>query len=100
MKVASRPLPQRVVMLVLGALAIAALAVAGNGLMRIVQMQREIASLEADIVRLHTQTQTLAQTVERLRNDPLYIEKLAREDLGYVRQDETVLKFPSQSPPR
>jgi cell division protein FtsB len=33
--------------------------------------------------------------VERLRNDPAYVEKLAREELGYVRPDETVLKFPT-----
>jgi cell division protein FtsB len=36
------------------------------------------------------------QTVDRLRNDPHYIEKIAREDLGLVRQGDTVLKFPSQ----
>jgi cell division protein FtsB len=32
--------------------------------------------------------------VDRLRTDPAYIEKLAREELGYVRPGETVLKFP------
>ena len=32
--------------------------------------------------------------MERLRNDPAYIEKLAREEFGYVRPGETVLKFP------
>ena len=34
-----------------------------------------------------------------LRNDPAYVEKLAREELGMVREGETVLKFPSQPPP-
>src|SRR5207237_13003 len=36
----------------------------------------------------------LPRTVDRLHTDPAYIEKLAREDLGYVREGETVLKFP------
>jgi cell division protein FtsB len=97
----ARPLlPRRVVVLAAGALTIVALAVGANGMMRVWQMQRELASLEQDLGRLRAQTRTLAQTVERLRHDPLYIEKLAREDLGYVREGETVLKFPSQSPPR
>ena len=100
MSLAGRPLPRRVVVLALAVLAVGGLAVGGNGMMRVWQMQREIAAFEADITRLRIQTQTLAQTVERLRNDPLYIEKLAREDLGYVRPGESVLKFPSQSPPR
>jgi cell division protein FtsB len=91
-----RPLPQRVVVLVVSALAVVGLAVGGTGVMRVMAMQRELALLEADLARLRTQTQTLMQKVEKLRNDPLYIEKLAREDLGYVREGETVLKFPSQ----
>ena len=37
-----------------------------------------------------------AITVERLRNDPAYTEQLAREELGWVREGDTVLKFPSQ----
>jgi cell division protein FtsB len=37
--------------------------------------------------------------VDRLRNDPLYIEKLAREEMGMVREGETVLKFPSPAAP-
>ena len=84
-------------LLVAGALVVGGVAVGANGTMRVWQMQRELATLEQEIVRLRAQTQTLTQTVERLRNDPLYIEKLAREDLGYVREGETVLKFPSQS---
>ena len=40
----------------------------------------------------------LTATIDKLRNDPAYIEKLAREDLGYVREGETVLKFPANKP--
>ena len=83
--------------LVAVALVVGGIAVGANGTMRVWQMQLELASLEQEVLRLRAQTQTLTQTVERLRNDPLYVEKLAREDLGYVREGETVLKFPSQS---
>ena len=56
--------------------------------------------MERDLVTLRARTEELTRTVDRLRNDPAYIEKLAREDLGYVREGETVLKFPSQTPPK
>ncbi len=72
------------------------LAVGANGVMRVLAMRRELHTLETDVARLRSQTDTLSRTVDRLRNDPAYIEKVAREELGYVRQGETVLKFPSQ----
>ena len=96
MKRATRRLPRRVVLLVAGALVVVGLAVGANGAMRVWQMERELHSLEQEIVRLRAQTATLTQTLDRLRNDPLYIEKRAREELGYVREGEIILKFPSQ----
>jgi cell division protein FtsB len=91
-----RPLPRKVVVVVLVALAAGGVVVGAGGVMRIMAMQHEIALIEADLGRLSVRTQTLMVTVERLRNDPLFIEKLAREDLGYVRPGEEVLKFPAQ----
>ncbi|HEV8615638.1 MAG TPA: septum formation initiator family protein [Methylomirabilota bacterium] len=67
----------------------------GNQLMRVAAMRREMETMERDLVTLRARTEELTKTVERLRNDPSYIEKLAREELGYVREGETVLKFPS-----
>ena len=67
----------------------------GHQVLRVRQMRGEIAAMERDIVTLRARTEELSRTVERLRNDPSYVEKLAREELGYVRPDETVLKFPS-----
>jgi cell division protein DivIC len=32
-------------------------------------------------------------TVDRLRNDPTYVERVIRERLGYARPDETVIRF-------
>ena len=67
----------------------------GHQALRVRQMRGEIAALERDIVTLRTRTDELSRTVQRLRNDPAYVEKLAREELGYVRPGETVLKFPT-----
>jgi cell division protein FtsB len=63
--------------------------------LRVRQMRGEIEAMERDIVTLRARADALSRTVDRLRTDPAYVEKLAREELGYVRPDETVLKFPS-----
>ncbi len=67
---------------------------------RVWRMRQEIQTLERDVQTMSARRKQLEQQAERLRNDPSYIEKLAREDMGMVRQGDTVLKFPSQSSPR
>jgi len=61
------------------------------------QMRRDMHTVERDLTTLRSQQEQLSRTVDRLRHDPLYIEKLAREEMGMVREGETVLKFPSQN---
>ena len=82
---------------VAGALLVVGLVVyGGSALARVVSLQREVETVERDIVTQRARADALARTVERLRNDPAYVEKLAREELGWVREGDTVLKFPSQ----
>jgi cell division protein FtsB len=87
------------------AVTVAVLAVAaglavygGNGVLRVRAIRAEIQALEREVSSLRERSDKLAATVDKLRNDPAYIEKLAREDLGYVREGETVLKFPANKP--
>jgi cell division protein FtsB len=70
----------------------------GSGVLRVRAMQQEIQQLESELATLRAQTEKLTATIDKLRHDPAYIEKLAREDLGYVREGETVLKFPTTKP--
>ncbi len=72
---------------------------AGRNAVVLWQMQREIEAAERDVARLSAQQKQLEGLAERLRNDPASIEKVAREEMGMVREGETVLKFPSQPPP-
>jgi cell division protein FtsB len=67
----------------------------GHQVLRVRAMRAEITAMERDIASLRARTDELTRTVERLRNDPAYVEKLAREELGYVRPGETILKFPT-----
>jgi len=67
-----------------------------SGALRIRAVRQEITAAERDIETLRARATALTQTIDRLRNDPAYIEKLAREEHGLVREGETVLKFPSK----
>ena len=68
-----------------------------SGALRFRAMQGEIAVAEREIAALRAQAEKLTVAIDRLRNDPAYIEKLGREEHGLVRQGETVLKFPPKS---
>ena len=63
------------------------------------QMRRDMHVAEREVEALRAKQADLTRTIDRLRNDPLYIEKLAREEMGMVREGETVLRFPSQNSP-
>jgi cell division protein FtsB len=87
---------RRLVTAALGVVVVGGLALYGGvGVVRVRAMQQEIRRLEGEVTTLRAQTEKLTTTIDKLRHDPAYIEKLAREDLGYVREGDTVLKFPA-----
>ena len=65
-----------------------------QGVVRLRQMREQLSSLERENVALRREAERLAQVIDRLRNDPAYLERIAREERGMVRPGETVLKFP------
>jgi cell division protein FtsB len=80
-----------------GALALLTLGLAvygGNQVVRVTQMRRNMESMERELVTLRSRAEELSRTVEQLRNDSAAMEKLAREEFGYVRPGETVIRFP------
>jgi cell division protein FtsB len=78
--------------------AVALLVYGGSGLARVIQMKREVQTLERDIAALREETGRLTKTSDRLRTDPEYIEQLARESLGLVKPGDKVLKLPPSTP--
>ena len=100
-RAAAGGLTPRALGLVAVVLVVLALSAYGTrAVLRVSEMRREMAAMERDLVTLRARADELGKTVDRLRHDPAYIEKLAREDLGYVREGETVLKFPKSDPAR
>lgn len=78
--------------------AVALLAYGGSSVARVIQMKREVESLEREIATLRDETGRLTKTIDRLRSDPEYIEQLARESLGLVKPGDKVLKLPPSTP--
>ena len=79
----------------LGVLALAIVAYGSTGLLRVWQMRQDVEALEREIVTLRGEAHDLARAADQLRNDPAAVEKIAREEFGFVRPGEKVLKFPS-----
>jgi cell division protein FtsB len=71
-----------------------------HAIFRVSQMKAEMAAQEREIAALRARTDALGKTAERLRTDPAYIEKIAREEYGFVRDGDTVLKFPHPESPK
>lgn len=64
--------------------------------LRVQALHREIERTQHEIATLRARAAALTETIQRLRHDPAYLEKLAREEHGLVREGETVLKFPAR----
>lgn len=65
-----------------------------EGLPRLRGLEREMASVEEENTRLEREIEDLRGHVERLRDDPAAVERIARDDLGLVRRSEVVFQFP------
>ena len=62
------------------------------GYTKLQDLVAENKRLEKRIVDLGASIEELTKEKEKLENDILYIEKVARENLGVVREDEVVIK--------
>ena len=70
------------------------LLVAGEGgLLELRETRRELADLEARVARLAAENDSLSTVLYRLENDPAYLEKVAREDLGMVKPGERLYRL-------
>jgi cell division protein FtsB len=78
-----------------GVLALGFVLYGSSGVVRVWQMKQEVEALEREIVDLRALMEELTREVDRFRTDPAAIERLAREELGWVRKGEKVLKFPT-----
>jgi len=69
------------------------LAIFLPGYTRLQDVARENRKLEEEISRMEETVNTLMQEKERLESDITYIEKIAREKMGLVKEGERVIKI-------
>jgi cell division protein FtsB len=69
-----------------------------RGAVHLWRLGGEKSRLDEQNYRLQKENESLRQRILHIRNDPDYLEKLAREELNMVRSGEVVYRF--QSAPR
>ena len=61
-----------------------------KGLLTAVQSRRVYVRLEEDLARAEAENARLRALAQRLREDPMTIEDVARRDLGLIKPDERI----------
>jgi cell division protein FtsB len=64
-----------------------------NGLRDLNAMKQELKSLKAQNEELQRQNIEMHRKVKRLKEDPEFIENIARQELKMIGEDEVVFKF-------
>ena len=64
-----------------------------QGLPRLRGLEKELGDVQDENAELHREIEALRGQVTRLRDDPRAVERIARDNLGLVRQSEVVFQF-------
>jgi cell division protein FtsB len=82
---------------IIGLIVLAVLLLVGMCYLPLIQentrMRAQILKLQQQIQEEQGKTQELQTQIDALLNDPKTVERLARENLGYAKPDETVIRF-------
>jgi cell division protein FtsB len=92
-----RTLP--IAMLSLSLIAVPILILEPNGLPRLRALQHELEQVESENDDLRRDVDCLRVEVQKLRDDPSAVERIARGELGMVRKNEVVFQFRASSSP-
>jgi len=68
-----------------------------RGVLHLLQLCQQKTVLEQDLALVEQQNQELRKEIDALRSDRRYIERVARTELGMVRQDELVFQFATKA---
>ena len=69
-----------------------------RGILNLVGKRRQVEALRAELDELRGENLRLSSEIEALRSSPRAIERLAREELGLARPDETVFLIREDGP--
>jgi cell division protein FtsB len=63
-----------------------------SGLADLFKLKSDRDRLLQENEKLKQENLSLYRTIDRLKNDPEYIESIARKELGMIKRDEVILK--------
>ena len=69
-----------------------------RGLSDYFELKSERDRLAIENIRLKEKNDELYRTIERLRNEPEYLESVARKELGMIKKDEVIITPKKQYP--
>ena len=78
----------------MAAIGVPVMMLAPEGLPRLGSLSKELGQVESENAELRQHIQHLRGRVHHLREDPVAVERIARDELGLVRTSEVVFQFP------
>jgi cell division protein FtsB len=63
-----------------------------NGIITYTELKRGYNDMQQRVDKLNRENEKLMEEINALRNDPTYIERIAREELGMVRPGEVLYR--------
>lgn len=95
--VVERLLPAAI--LVIAAIGAPVMIFSGEGLPRLRALDAELAAVRKENDDERRQIGFLRKNVQKLKDEPATVERIARDELGLVRRNEVVFQFPSNQGP-
>lgn len=65
----------------------------GSGLVTLINKRSEMKKLQEETTQIEHQIGELQKEIDRLHNDPGYLEEVARKDFGLLKKNEKVFDF-------
>jgi cell division protein FtsB len=81
--------------LLLYMLLVSSTVVGNRGVLHLQSLSAEQDTLEAQVFILLRENETLRECIARLKTDDSFLERVVREELGFVRPGEIVYRFQS-----
>ncbi|MBN2384550.1 septum formation initiator family protein [bacterium] len=64
-----------------------------DSLFHLLELKHSEKALEQEIVTLTRETNRLINDIQNIRNDNFFVEKVAREELGLIKDGEVIILF-------
>jgi cell division protein FtsB len=70
----------------------------GSGIVTLIGKRSELKRLQRETAQLEQQINALQKDIDRLNNDPSYLEDIARREHGLLKKNERVFDFSKPQP--